>query len=86
MCDSLEVTPFMPYVTFFVFVDKLFSEGITWGRIVSLFAFGGALSEHCLRQGHSQLVGDVAEWVALYTKTRLLPWIASNGGWVSICF
>lgn len=82
MCDTLQVTLSTAYPTFFGVADELFAQGITWGRVVALFAFGGALSEHCVRKGTPQLVTYVADWVALYTEAHLASWIASNGGWV----
>lgn len=81
MCDTLQVTPTTAYPTFFGVADELFAQGVTWGRVVALFAFGGALSDHCIRKGLPQLVSYVADWVAIYTETHLSPWIATNGGW-----
>lgn len=83
MCDSLQITPVTAYPTFFGVADELFREGVTWGRIVALFAFGGALSEQCIHKEMPQLVTYVADWVALYTETHLSQWITDNGGWVS---
>jgi len=82
MCATIHVTPTSAYPTFFGVADELFVQGVTWGRVVALFAFGGALSEHCMHRGMPQLVSHVADWVALYTETYLAHWIVANGGWV----
>lgn len=82
LSDTLKITPTMAYTLFFELVDNLFRAGITWGRIVSLFAFGGFIAEQCIRKGISQLVSYIADWVALYTEIHLSQWIIDNGGWV----
>uniref|UniRef100_A0A915KVV2 Bcl-2 Bcl-2 homology region 1-3 domain-containing protein n=1 Tax=Romanomermis culicivorax TaxID=13658 RepID=A0A915KVV2_ROMCU len=81
MCDALHLTLSSAYPTFFGVADELFKKGVTWGRIVALYAFGGALSEYCVRKSMPQLVTYVADWVGLYAETRLSNWIDSNGGW-----
>uniref|UniRef100_A0A915HEJ9 Bcl-2 Bcl-2 homology region 1-3 domain-containing protein n=1 Tax=Romanomermis culicivorax TaxID=13658 RepID=A0A915HEJ9_ROMCU len=67
--------------TFFGVTEELFFEGITWSRIVALFAFGGVLCQKCVSQGAPQLVDQVPYWIKMYVDTRLSSWMAENGGW-----
>lgn len=57
---------------------------ITWGRIVSFFAFSGLLAVQCYRSGHRSLIHSLAQWVAIFVEWKLQPWIDSNGGWNSL--
>lgn len=64
---------------------QIFAGGayISWGRIVALYCFGGLLALRCCRQENLQdLTSNVADWLAVYTETRLDAWIRSHGGWV----
>ncbi|XP_022783840.1 bcl-2-related ovarian killer protein-like isoform X2 [Stylophora pistillata] len=63
------------------FGRELFREGITWGRIVALFAFAAAISADCITQGRPELVKNVLSCVRLYVLDHLAVWIRSQGGW-----
>ena len=65
------------------FGRELFRDGVTWGRIVSLFAFSAALSVDCVKQGRPELVKTILSCVRLYVLDHLAVWIKSQGGWVS---
>ena len=67
------------------FGRELFRHGVTWGRIVSLFAFAAAISTDCITQGRPELVKTVLSCVRLYVLDHLAVWIRSQGGWVSCC-
>lgn len=64
------------------FGRELFREGVTWGRIVALFAFAAAISADCITQGRPELVKTVLSCVRLYVLDHLAVWIRSQGGWV----
>lgn len=64
------------------FGRELFREGVTWGRIISLFAFAAAISADCITQGRPELVKTVLSCVRLYVLDHLAVWIRSQGGWV----
>lgn len=66
------------------FGRELFREGVTWGRIVALFAFAAAISADCITQGRPELVKNVLSCVRLYVLDHLAVWIRSQGGWVDI--
>lgn len=86
MTDQLHLTPNTARGTFTTIVNELFSDGIRWGRIVALVAFGGALAVQCIQKEMPGLVTEVVDWVAEYINMHLMSWIQEQGGWVSIIY
>ncbi|VDP28010.1 unnamed protein product [Soboliphyme baturini] len=86
MTDALNISPAIAFPTFHEVCEELFNDGITWGRIVALYAFGGTLAVQFLRKGMEELTSCTADWVAQYTQQQLSQWIAENGGWVCRIF
>lgn len=66
------------------FGRELFREGVTWGRIIALFAFAAAVSADCIHQGRPELVKTVLNCVRLYVLDHLAVWIRSQGGWIDL--
>uniref|UniRef100_T1JCZ5 Bcl-2 Bcl-2 homology region 1-3 domain-containing protein n=1 Tax=Strigamia maritima TaxID=126957 RepID=T1JCZ5_STRMM len=58
-------------------INELFREGITWSRIVAMFAFAGGLAVR-FTQDLDQIVEDLTQFI----EHTLQSWIADNGGWV----
>jgi len=56
---------------------------VTWGRIITLFAYAGYLARYCHEQGLSECSEAVAELLESIVVNRLGLWILANGGWVS---
>ncbi|XP_002740789.2 bcl-2-like protein 2 [Saccoglossus kowalevskii] len=81
MCDQLHITPSTAYPTFTAVTNELFTEGITWGRVVAMYAFGGALAVQCVDREMAQYVDRVVDWITQYTDNNLSQWISENGGW-----
>ncbi|XP_077977993.1 bcl-2-like protein 2 [Glandiceps talaboti] len=81
MCDQLHITPSTAYPMFTTITNELFTEGVTWGRIVALYAFGGALAVQCVEREMAQYVDRVVDWVTQYTDNNLAQWITENGNW-----
>ena len=81
-CNQLHVTPSTARQTFHLVVNDIFQDGINWGRIVALFAFGGTLATQCVEKEMPLLVDQLIEWMTVYTDTHLMSWILQNGGWV----
>ena len=71
------------------FGKELFRDGVTWARIIALFAFSGSLSVDCVNQGNPEFVKTVLNCTRLYVFDHLAVWIKSQGGWVcynlSVC-
>lgn len=81
--SQLHITPATAYQSFENVMDEVFRDGVNWGRIVGLFAFGGALCVECVEKEMSPLVGRIIEWMTVYLDNHIQPWIQSQGGWVS---
>ena len=63
--------------------EQIIASGITWGRIVALYAFAGALAYDFTQAGDTRFIRNVSGWMGCFTAKRLSPWIRQNGGWVS---
>lgn len=66
-------------------VDELFSEGITWSRIIAFFVFVKQLASMCIQKELPVSIVDVIfENFSLLVKTKLESWIEFHGGWDGI--
>ncbi|XP_023933050.1 bcl-2-like protein 2 [Lingula anatina] len=81
LCGQLHLTQTTAYPAFFQIADEIFQDGVKWGRIVGLIAFGGALSVYCVEKEMPGLVENIIEWETTYLDTQLAPWIIQHGGW-----
>lgn len=81
---QLHITPATAYQSFENVMDEVFRDGVNWGRVVGLFAFGGALCVECVEKEMSNLVVRIVEWMTVYLDNHIQPWIQSQGGWVSL--
>ncbi|XP_062871001.1 bcl-2-like protein 1 [Trichomycterus rosablanca] len=81
LSSQLHITPATAYQSFASVMDEVFRDGINWGRIVGLFAFGGALCVECVEKEMSPLVARIAEWMTVYLDSHIQPWIQEHGGW-----
>lgn len=59
------------------------STGVTWGKIVSLYAVAGALAVDCVRHGHPAMVHTIVDCMGEFVRKSLLSWLKRRGGWVS---
>ena len=72
---------------FYVVSEELFQgQVLTWGRIVSLFAYGARLAQHCVENDMSNMVIDVVSSLSHVAVDKLTPFLKDHGGWVRICF
>uniref|UniRef100_A0A3Q3IVF5 Bcl-2-like protein 1 n=1 Tax=Monopterus albus TaxID=43700 RepID=A0A3Q3IVF5_MONAL len=78
---QLHITPATAYQSFESVMDEVFRDGVNWGRIIGLFAFGGALCVECVEKEMSPLVGRIVEWMTVYLDNHIQPWIQGQGGW-----
>ncbi|XP_023254766.1 bcl-2-like protein 1 [Seriola lalandi dorsalis] len=81
LSTQLDITPDTAYHSFKSVMDELFKDGVNWGRIVGLFAFGGVLCVECIQKNMSELVSRIADWMTMYLDEHISPWIQSQGGW-----
>ncbi|XP_070816002.1 bcl-2-like protein 1 [Chaetodon trifascialis] len=81
LSSQLDITPDTAYHSFKSVMDEVFKDGVNWGRIVGLFAFGGVLCVECVEKDTSELVSRIADWMTMYLDEHISPWIQSQGGW-----
>ncbi|XP_007950009.1 bcl-2-related protein A1 [Orycteropus afer afer] len=66
-------------------MEKEFEDGIiNWGRIVTIFAFGGILIKKLLREQIALDVDtykEISYFVAEFIMDNTAEWIRQNGGW-----
>lgn len=83
LSSQLDVTRDTAYQSFKSVMDEVFKDGVNWGRVVGLFAFGGVLCVECAEKDMSDLVPRIADWMTTYLDENISPWIESAGGWDS---
>lgn len=81
LSSQLDITPDTAYHSFKSVMDEVFKDGINWGRVVGLFAFGGVLCLECVEKDMSELVSRIADWMTTYLDENVNLWIQSQGGW-----
>ncbi|XP_036592735.1 bcl-2-related protein A1 [Trichosurus vulpecula] len=66
-------------------MEKEFEDGIiNWGRIVTIFAFGGILVKKLLRHRAPLTMGtreEISYFIAEFIMNNIAEWIRQNGGW-----
>lgn len=80
MCGRLNILTGSAHTKFVQVADEVFRDGVNWGRIVAIFAFGAKLAQYCFRNRLEKEADDIADWVGNYISS-LSGWIRSNGGW-----
>ncbi|KAJ0036447.1 hypothetical protein NQD34_005124 [Periophthalmus magnuspinnatus] len=78
---QLHITPATAYQSFESVMDEVFRDGVNWGRVVGLFAFGGALAVECVDKEMSTLVARIVTWMTVYLDEHIQDWIDLQGGW-----
>ncbi|XP_006888308.1 PREDICTED: bcl-2-related protein A1 [Elephantulus edwardii] len=72
-------------IIFHQVMEKEFEDGIiNWGRIVTIFAFGGVLIKKLLRERINPDVDtykEISYFVAEFITNNTADWIKQNGGW-----
>lgn len=81
LSSQLHITHATAYHSFESVMNEVFRDGVNWGRVVGLFAFGGALCAECVEKDLSHLVARIADWMTIYLDNHIQPWIQSQGGW-----
>lgn len=63
---------------------EMFSTGITWGKVVSLYTVAGGLAVDCVRQGQPAMVHIIVDCLGEFIRNSLVTWIKRRGGWADI--
>ena len=63
--------------------EQIVVSGVSWARIVAVYAFAGALAYDFTQTGDTRFIRSMSIWMGHFSARRLSPWIKQNGGWVS---
>uniref|UniRef100_A0A8C9YFX3 BCL2 family apoptosis regulator BOK a n=1 Tax=Sander lucioperca TaxID=283035 RepID=A0A8C9YFX3_SANLU len=58
--------------------------GVTWGKVVSLYAVAGALAVDCVRHGNPAMVHTIVDCMGEFVRKSLTSWLKRRGGWVDV--
>lgn len=77
MCINCVTEPPLP-----LFSSLFLSAGVTWGKVVSLYAVAGALAVDCVRHGFPAMVHTIVDCMGEFVRKSLVSWLKKRGGWV----
>jgi len=60
-------------------------SGVSWGKVIALYAFGARLALHCTAKGLDDMVLDIASSLAHFAVRKLTPFLRAHGGWATLC-
>nr|XP_057928810.1 bcl-2-related ovarian killer protein homolog A isoform X1 [Doryrhamphus excisus] len=69
---------------FLAVAADIFSTGVTWGKVVSLYAVAGALAVDCVRHGHPAMVHTIVDCMGEFVRKSLSTWLKRRGGWADL--
>ncbi|XP_026516575.1 bcl-2-related ovarian killer protein isoform X3 [Terrapene carolina triunguis] len=55
--------------------------GITWGKVVSLYAVAAGLAVDCVRQAQPAMVHAIVDCLGEFVRKTLVTWLKRRGGW-----
>ena len=83
VCNNLNIKDKSAETTFKLVSEEVLSlDSLNWGRVVSLFTFGGKVAEWFWETQQKEKIDEVEEWLAESLSGKK-EWIDSHGGWVS---
>ncbi|OXU24607.1 hypothetical protein TSAR_014662, partial [Trichomalopsis sarcophagae] len=85
MVNRLNVVPDTAYEAFMGVADELFHQGITWARIVCLYAFMGRLALWARDRRMHSLKQKLPMYVSRYIGEEIAQFIKICGGWEQLC-
>ncbi|MEE6511216.1 hypothetical protein FKM82_017676, partial [Ascaphus truei] len=68
---------------FLAVAAEIFTAGITWGKVVSLYAVAAGLAVDCVKQSQPALVLMIVDCLGEFVRKTLVTWLKRRGGWVS---
>ena len=84
MAQKLEITRDNLEDVFINVVEEMFTDNqMNWGRIVTIYAFGGHIARYWKRSGMVDILPRLVKVLSEYITRRFGPWIDHEGGWVS---
>ncbi|XP_014209925.1 bcl-2-like protein 2 [Copidosoma floridanum] len=85
MVNRLNVVPDTAYEAFMGVADELFYQGVTWARIVCLYAFMGRLALWARDRRMHGLKQKLPMYVSRYISEEIAQFIKISGGWEQLC-
>ena len=82
MCLKLDASPTNVQPRVVQIFHEIFSDGITWGRIIAFLAFMKHFSADCEKRQLHGAVESICEWSVDLISANLEQWIQQEGGWV----
>ncbi|XP_049540246.1 bcl-2-related ovarian killer protein-like [Anopheles darlingi] len=67
-----------------IVAKDLFKTGVTWGKVISLFAIAGGLAVDCVRQDHTDYLQQLIEGTTDVIEEDLAGWLVERGGWLGL--
>ncbi|XP_050090781.1 bcl-2-related ovarian killer protein-like [Anopheles aquasalis] len=67
-----------------IVAKDLFKTGVTWGKVISLFAIAGGLAVDCVRQDHTDYLQQLIEGTTDVIEEDLASWLVERGGWLGL--
>ncbi|MXQ98289.1 hypothetical protein E5288_WYG018441 [Bos mutus] len=69
---------------FLAVATQIFSAGITWGKVVSLYSVAAGLAVDCVRQAQPALVHALVDCLGEFVRKTLATWLRRRGGWTDV--
>ncbi|XP_069474220.1 bcl-2-related ovarian killer protein isoform X2 [Ambystoma mexicanum] len=66
---------------FLAVATEIFSAGITWGKVVSLYAVAAGLAVDCVKQAQPAMVHTIVDCLGEFVRKTLVTWLKRRGGW-----
>ncbi|XP_028328111.1 bcl-2-related ovarian killer protein-like isoform X2 [Gouania willdenowi] len=60
---------------------EIFATGVTWGKVVAMYAVAGALAVDCVRHGQPATVHILVDNLTQFVRKYLVSWLKRRGGW-----
>lgn len=84
MIQQLRITQDTAYDVFARIANKIFAEGINWGRVAALLCFAYRIVMEVLKEKRgqfAQFVKLIVHHVVRFIRETIVHWIAERGGW-----
>ncbi|XP_039717268.1 bcl-2-related ovarian killer protein isoform X6 [Pteropus medius] len=69
---------------FLAVAAQIFSAGVTWGKVVSLYSVAAGLAVDCVRQAQPAVVPALVDCLGEFVHKTLASWLRRRGGWTDI--
>ncbi|XP_041074061.1 apoptosis regulator BAX-like [Polyodon spathula] len=69
---------------FYVVAERIFKNGINWGRVVALFHFAYKLIYRAVSTNCRDVVKKIMGWALNFFRRHVSQWIREQGGWETV--